>query len=211
MNERKYRKKKVTAILCLFVLWFACGLGGYVWGLYRASYKVFMEDLKILGVFFFGGISGMLLGVSFLRPVQIDSITKVLKAFAVLVISFLCLVSSMFYGATIGRTLDGGRTVADAGGDRTVEINEAITFNASGSCVGGAGIEMFSNALCIWDFDRGDGISVDAIGVTVNHTYTTTGTYTVTLIIVTYPSTEKSAAFPPNVVATDTVMVTVTE
>ncbi|TMQ62041.1 MAG: PKD domain-containing protein [Candidatus Eisenbacteria bacterium] len=34
-----------------------------------------------------------------------------------------------------------------------------------------------------WDFDASDGITVDAVGVTVSHSYTAAGTYTVTLTV----------------------------
>ena len=34
-----------------------------------------------------------------------------------------------------------------------------------------------------WDFDAADGITVDAVGVTVSHSYTAAGTYTVTLTV----------------------------
>lgn len=83
------------------------------------------------------------------------------------------------------------RIWADAGEDQTVKINETVEFNATNSVVGyygcGPNMTILEKCLFLWDFDAGDGIQVDAIGLRVNHTYTTTGVYEVTLILVALP------------------------
>jgi len=67
--------------------------------------------------------------------------------------------------------------VANAGADKTATAGSAVTFDAS-ACTDDKGIASYS-----WDFDASNGITSEATGVSVTHTYTTAGTYTVTLIV----------------------------
>lgn len=64
--------------------------------------------------------------------------------------------------------------VADAGPDHVVSRNDTVSFNASGSFDPDGVIITY-----VWDF--GDG--VNATGCTVTHTYTTAGTFIVTLTV----------------------------
>jgi len=82
--------------------------------------------------------------------------------------------------------------VADAGQDRTVTVNETVTFDASASSdnLGSAGIVLYE-----WDF----GDSTTGTGQTTTHAYTSPGAYTVTLTV-------KDAA---GNTATDTLTITV--
>jgi len=64
--------------------------------------------------------------------------------------------------------------VADAGPDLVASRNETVSFNASGSFDPDGVITTY-----VWDF--GDG--VNATGCTVTHTYTTAGTFIVTLTV----------------------------
>lgn len=59
-----------------------------------------------------------------------------------------------------------------------VMIGERVHFDARNSSDKDGTIVAYT-----WDFDAGDGISTDASGVEVNHTYNLPGTYTVTLIV----------------------------
>ncbi|MHB9287018.1 PKD domain-containing protein [Halobacteriales archaeon Cl-PHB] len=65
--------------------------------------------------------------------------------------------------------------VADAGGDRTVEVDTSVSFDGSNS-TDDIGIDSYE-----WDFD-GDGIT-DATGVAPTHVFTAEGDYTVTLTV----------------------------
>uniref|UniRef100_UPI00351C67C8 disaggregatase related repeat-containing protein n=1 Tax=Methanomethylovorans sp. TaxID=2758717 RepID=UPI00351C67C8 len=67
--------------------------------------------------------------------------------------------------------------VADAGSDKTAIIGSAVSFDGSAS-TDDKGIASYS-----WDFDASNGITSEATGVTATKTYTTAGTYTVTLIV----------------------------
>ena len=99
---------------------------------------------------------------------------------------------------------------AKAGEDRTINVNETITFDGSASTVGMTGmtgIKGLYEALLIWDFDKSDGIQIDATGLVINHTYTKAGVYTVTLTVIIYPVGERTF-FGAD---TDTVVITVTE
>ncbi len=82
--------------------------------------------------------------------------------------------------------------VADAGGDESADTYQSIEFNASGSYDSDGTIQAYE-----WNF--GDGNT--ATGMTVNHSYTSAGKYTVTLTV-----TDDSGDSD-----TDTVNVTVEE
>jgi PGF-pre-PGF domain-containing protein len=60
---------------------------------------------------------------------------------------------------------------AEAGANRTVSVDTSISFDGSGS-TDNVGVDSYD-----WDFGDSDGLS----GLTATHTYTTLGTYTVTL------------------------------
>ena len=66
--------------------------------------------------------------------------------------------------------------IADAGPDKTVNVSDVITFDASGSYDIDGVIENY-----IWDF--GDG-SPSEKGISVSHTYTTNGSYIVSLHVI---------------------------
>jgi PKD repeat protein len=72
---------------------------------------------------------------------------------------------------------DNDAPAANAGLDQSVLVKEEVTFDGSGSS-DNIGIMSYN-----WDFDASDGIQEDATGVTATHTYTTAGTYTVTLTV----------------------------
>jgi plastocyanin len=67
--------------------------------------------------------------------------------------------------------------VAEAGADKTALAGVSVSFDGSGSS-DNVGITSYQ-----WDFDASDGIQEDARGVTASHTYSTAGTYTVTLTV----------------------------
>ncbi len=67
--------------------------------------------------------------------------------------------------------------VANAGSDKAVSTGSAVSFDASTS-TDDKGIASYS-----WDFDASNGITSEATGKTATKTYTTAGTYTVTLIV----------------------------
>ncbi|MEM2994663.1 MAG: PKD domain-containing protein [Candidatus Bathyarchaeia archaeon] len=94
-------------------------------------------------------------------------------------------------GTTKTKTIKIDKTVpsANAGSNQTVKVGETVTFNASAST------DNFGIVSYEWDF--GDGTT--GIGVTVNNTYTSPGTYNVTLTV-------KDSA---GSIATDTVEVMV--
>ena len=64
--------------------------------------------------------------------------------------------------------------IADAGPDQTANVDETVTFDGSNSTDPDGTIASYS-----WDF--GDGTSAE--GKKVNHSYSTSGDYTVTLIV----------------------------
>ncbi len=84
--------------------------------------------------------------------------------------------------------------VANAGADKTATTGSAVTFDGSGS-TDDKGIASYS-----WDLDASNGITSEATGKTATKTYTTAGTYTVTLTV-TDTAGQKS---------TDTLQVVVT-
>jgi len=90
---------------------------------------------------------------------------------------------------------DNDAPVAEAGSDQEVLVTEEVTFDGSGSS-DNIGITSYR-----WDFDARDGIGEDATGVIVTHSYTTAGTYTVTLTVSDDAGNE----------ASDTLTVTVSE
>ena len=67
--------------------------------------------------------------------------------------------------------------VANAGADKTATVGSAVTFDASAS-TDDKGIASYS-----WDFDASNGITSEANTVGATKTYTTAGTYTVTLTV----------------------------
>jgi putative ubiquitin-RnfH superfamily antitoxin RatB of RatAB toxin-antitoxin module len=67
--------------------------------------------------------------------------------------------------------------VANAGTDKNTTTGSAVTFDASTS-TDDIGITSYS-----WDFDESNGITSEASGITTTKTYTTAGTYTVTLTV----------------------------
>lgn len=78
------------------------------------------------------------------------------------------------YGITV---TDNDKPVAEAGLDKSVLVGATVYFDGSGSS-DNIGVTRYS-----WDFDAGDGISVDANAITASHVYAAAGTYTVTLIV----------------------------
>ena len=82
---------------------------------------------------------------------------------------------------------------ASAGSDQEVSAGEVVTLDGSGS-TDDLGIESYA-----WDFDASDGLQQDALGVTVQHSYDTAGTYTATLTVTDSDGNTDS----------DTVMITV--
>ncbi len=82
--------------------------------------------------------------------------------------------------------------VADAGPDQTALVGEEVTFDGSGSY-------DIDDGIAVYDWDFGDGTT--GSGKTTTHTYSTPGTYTVTLTV-----TDDGG-----LTATDEAIVTVTE
>jgi putative ubiquitin-RnfH superfamily antitoxin RatB of RatAB toxin-antitoxin module len=76
-----------------------------------------------------------------------------------------------------GSTSTDASPVANAGAEKTATTGSAVTFNGSAS-TDDKGIALYS-----WDFDVSNGITSEATGVTATHTYTSQGTYTVTLTV----------------------------
>ena len=76
-----------------------------------------------------------------------------------------------------GSTSTDNAPVANAGADKTATTGTAVSFSGS-ACTDDKGIATYS-----WDFDASNGITSEATGVATTHTYTATGTYTVTLIV----------------------------
>ena len=72
---------------------------------------------------------------------------------------------------------DNDAPTADAGPDQTVVVGNEVTFNGSSSS---DNIDILSYS---WDFNATDGITEDATGETSTYTYSTLGTYTVTLTV----------------------------
>ncbi len=67
--------------------------------------------------------------------------------------------------------------VANAGSDKAASTGSAVSFDA-GASTDDKGIASYS-----WDFDSSNGITSEATGKTATKTYSTAGTYTVTLIV----------------------------
>jgi len=67
--------------------------------------------------------------------------------------------------------------ITNAGADKTTTVGTAVTFDASAS-TDDKGIASYS-----WDFDQSNGITADATTKIASKTYTTAGTYTVTLTV----------------------------
>jgi serine protease len=84
--------------------------------------------------------------------------------------------------------------VADAGPDKTAGVNSAVNFDGSNSYDSDGSIIIYA-----WDF--GDGST--GTGITLNHTYSSAGEYTVTLTV-----TDDGI---PGLTDTDTAVITVTE
>jgi PKD repeat protein len=72
-------------------------------------------------------------------------------------------------------TVNNVAPTADAGPDRTVNVNEQVAFNGSASDPGQDPLTFE------WDFDYGGSFSADASGPVVANTWTTSGTYTIML------------------------------
>ena len=83
--------------------------------------------------------------------------------------------------------------VANAGPDITVEEDEQITFDGTSSYAYNGIVHYY------WDFDASNGLTIDAQGPSVKHTYTKSRQYTVTLTIID----------GKGLVARDTMIVTV--
>jgi serine protease len=90
---------------------------------------------------------------------------------------------------------DDDEPIAEAGSGQSVLVDDVVFFNGTGSS-DNVGIASYS-----WDFNASDGIGEEATGTTVNHTYTTAGTYTVNLTV-----TDDAGLS-----ASDTLVVTVNE
>ncbi len=84
---------------------------------------------------------------------------------------------------------------ASAGLDRTVSTGEIVTLDGSAS-TDDVGIISYT-----WDFDDSDGLQKDVIGIVVQHSYGSAGTYTATLTV-----TDAEGE-----IDSDTVLVTVQE
>ncbi len=84
--------------------------------------------------------------------------------------------SSQSSGSTAPHQIDAA-PVANAGADQNVTARSTVSFDASAS-TDDIGIGSYS-----WDFDASNGITSEATGKTATKTYTTAGTYTVTLTI----------------------------
>jgi len=88
------------------------------------------------------------------------------------------------YGNTVQASKSGSSAsttdnspVANAGADKTATVGSVVSFDASAS-TDDKGIASYS-----WDFDASNGITSEATGKTATKTYTTAGTYTVTLAV----------------------------
>jgi PKD repeat protein/DNA-directed RNA polymerase subunit M/transcription elongation factor TFIIS len=81
--------------------------------------------------------------------------------------------------AIVNISVENRAPIAFAGADRTVNIDEVVEFNASGSS-DPDGEDDEANFTYAWNF--GDGVSSQ--GMVVQHTYTSTGMYNVSLTIV---------------------------
>ncbi|WP_370571656.1 disaggregatase related repeat-containing protein [Methanomethylovorans sp.] len=68
--------------------------------------------------------------------------------------------------------------VANAGADKTATTGSTVSFDG-GSSTDDKGIVSYR-----WDFDTSNGITIEATGKTATKTYTTAGTYTVTLTVI---------------------------
>ncbi len=68
--------------------------------------------------------------------------------------------------------------VADAGGPFTGSVGNPVSFSGTGSSDPDGDALTYS-----WDFDVTDGIQEDATGATPSHTYSSAGTFTVTLTV----------------------------
>jgi PKD repeat protein len=87
---------------------------------------------------------------------------------------------------TTGASAVDNPPVANAGADKNATADYVVIFDASLS-TDDKGIASYS-----WDFDASNGITSQASGVSVTHTYTSPGTYTVTLTV-TDTAGQKSA------------------
>ena len=79
--------------------------------------------------------------------------------------------------STSGSAPTDSAPVANAGADKTSTVGSAVTFDAIAS-TDDKGIASYS-----WDFDSSNGITSEASTVSATKTYTTIGTYTVTLTV----------------------------
>jgi len=67
---------------------------------------------------------------------------------------------------------------ANASSDKEALVGQSVNFDGFGSSDPDGSIVSYS-----WDFDASNGVSEDAVGMTASHTYSTAGTYTVTLTV----------------------------
>ncbi|WP_321419472.1 disaggregatase related repeat-containing protein [uncultured Methanomethylovorans sp.] len=79
-------------------------------------------------------------------------------------------------GSAVSNTVD-AEPVANAGSDKTATVGSSVIFDGSSS-TDDKGISSYS-----WDFDVSNGITSEAAGKTATKTFTTAGTYIVTLTV----------------------------
>jgi hypothetical protein len=79
-------------------------------------------------------------------------------------------------GSAVSNEID-AEPVANAGSDKSITVGSTVLFDGSSS-TDDKGIAIYS-----WDFDASNGITAEATGKTATKTYTTEGTYIVTLTV----------------------------
>jgi PKD repeat protein len=95
-----------------------------------------------------------------------------------LAVSVLLVLSAIGLPAAGSGTEGRGAPVANAGADQSVNVDQSVYFDGSGSSDPDSDPLTYS-----WDFDYTNGIQEDATGVQVSHTYTNTGNFRVTLTV----------------------------